>query len=94
MTNAESAERLLKEAEHIFGEELARCLQEGAHNLAIRRAQEVVELALKALIKFLGADFPKVHDPAMAFIQLAPKKGLAISRADLARIQKISFGLA
>jgi hypothetical protein len=30
----------------------------------------------------------------MAFIQLAPKKGLAISRADLARIQKISFGLA
>ncbi len=43
-TNKEQGERLLKEAQWIFEKDLKSGLDEENYNLAVRRAQEVVEL--------------------------------------------------
>lgn len=42
-------------------------LAKGGWNLAVRTAQEVVELALKAYIALAGLEYPKTHDPGPAF---------------------------
>jgi HEPN domain-containing protein len=49
VTNGERADRLVGEARHIAGE-MKRALDDEAWNLATRRAQEVLELAIKALL--------------------------------------------
>jgi HEPN domain-containing protein len=61
MTNLEMArghliraQRILKEAEGLFVQE--------AWNLVVRRSQEVVELSLKAALRFSGIEVPQVHD--------------------------------
>lgn len=94
MTNSESANNLLNEAEYIFNDEVIPAMEDAEYNLVVRRAQEVVELAVKAAIKFLGGDFPKVHDPTTALAELAAKKGWQISAEDLERIRTISADLA
>jgi HEPN domain-containing protein len=94
MRNDESAKNLLREAEYIFQDEVISAMEDQEYNLVVRRAQEVVELAVKAAIKWLGADFPKVHDPTTALIQLVAKKGGKISPDDLERIRTISADLA
>lgn len=48
------ASRILREAE--------RHHQDAAWHLVVRRCQEVVELALKALLRASGVEVPKVHD--------------------------------
>ena len=53
MTNGERAERLVGEARQIAGE-MRRALDEAAWNLATRRAQEVLELVIKALLNEMG----------------------------------------
>lgn len=94
MTNDESARRLLKEAEYIFQDEIPPAMEDEEYNLVVRRAQEVVELSLKAAIKFLGGDFPKVHDPMTAFAELVTARGWQISAEDLEHIRSISADLA
>lgn len=93
MRNDVSATRLLREAEYIFQDEVVSAMTEKEYNLVVRRAQEVVELAVKAAIKWLGADFPKVHDPTGILAELATK-GWQISAEDLDRIRTISSDLA
>ena len=48
------AARVMREAERLFAEE--------DWSLCVRRCQEAVELALKALLRAAGAEVPKVHD--------------------------------
>jgi HEPN domain-containing protein len=36
--------------------------EKGNYSLAVRRAQECVELSLKALLRFSGIEYPKDHD--------------------------------
>ena len=55
MTNGERADRLLGEARQIAGE-MKRALDDEAWNLATRRAQEVLELAIKALLNEMSVD--------------------------------------
>jgi HEPN domain-containing protein len=45
---------VLREAERLHGDQ--------AWNLVVRRCQEATELALKALLRSVGAEIPKVHD--------------------------------
>ena len=61
MTNEQMAKAALRLAARILKEARIH-RQEGAWNLAIRRSQEVVELSLKGLLRFLGLEVPKVHD--------------------------------
>lgn len=73
--------------------ELKVALEERNFNLAVRRAQEVVELVLKGGLRMLGADYPKVHDVASAFCEQVRKKSQA-AEEPLERIRAISLWLS
>jgi len=61
MTNEQMAVSAYNLASRILGE-AKRYRDDGAWSLAIRRSQEVVELSLKGVLRFLGLEVPKVHD--------------------------------
>ncbi|NIM96727.1 MAG: HEPN domain-containing protein [candidate division Zixibacteria bacterium] len=61
MTNEEMATSALNLAARILGE-AKRYRKDGASSLTIRRSQEVVEPALKGVLRFLGLEVPRVHD--------------------------------
>jgi len=60
--------QLLKIAKSYLGQAEARledardALSEGNYPYAVRLSQECVELSLKAALKVIGIDYPKVHD--------------------------------
>lgn len=93
MTNKERANFLLGNAsdsivsaEHSYGEL-------GNYALAIRRAQEAVELALTAFLAYEGIHYPKDHDQAPLALRVAEKKGYPID-ADSGNIQWTSMELS
>ena len=92
-TNREQGEKLLKEAEWIFERDLKIAADEENYNLAVRRAQEVVELAIKGCLRTLGIDFPKVHDAGFVFMKEVGKK-LDFQESTLKEIERISKWLA
>lgn len=55
------AARVMREAERLFADE--------DWSLCVRRCQEAVELALKALLRAAGAEVPKMHDVSGALRQ-------------------------
>ena len=61
MTNEQMAKSSLQLAGRIL-EEAKRHRSEGVWSLTVRRSQEVVELSLKGLLRFLGLEVPRVHD--------------------------------
>ncbi len=42
--------------------EMDAAIARGSWNIAVRHAQEVVELVMKAVLGYLCIDYPKVHD--------------------------------
>jgi len=61
LTNREAAGRDIRRASIILDE--ARILQErAAWSLAVRRAQEAVEIALKGALRWAGIEVPRLHD--------------------------------
>lgn len=93
MTNFESGEKLLKEAEEYF-EEMIAAYKRGSWNVVIRRAQEVIELNLKGLLKIMGVEYPKVHDPSEYFLETLKTKGIEVEETIAERIKSISADLA
>lgn len=93
-SNKELGERLIDEAERICKWDLKTAIEKEDWNLAIRRSQEVVELSLKGALKFLGIDYPKVHDVGFIFFKEAKNRGLHLSEATFLRIQEASKWLA
>ncbi len=68
-------------------------LDEQAYPDVVREAQEVVELALKGLLRFSGVDVPRVHDVSgvlNAEVKRLPKD---LSAKDLQRMCAISKAL-
>lgn len=63
MIGEERADRLIREARQVAGE-MKRALDDGSWNLATRRAQESLALAMTALLTEMCVDFPNTHDPA------------------------------
>ena len=59
-------------------------------NLVVRRAQEVVELALKAALRFSGIDFPKVHDVGKLFTDSAIQSRLSLTSPQGETLAQIS----
>jgi HEPN domain-containing protein len=45
-------------------------LQEGNHPYAVRLSQECVELSLKAVLKAVGIEYPKVHEVSDVFLEI------------------------
>ena len=93
MTNGERADRLVGEARHIAGE-MKRALDDEAWNLATRRAQEVLELAIKALLNEMSVDYPKTHDPAPVFAHAIRIRGVDVDAGVLDSLTVLSQELA
>lgn len=93
MKNFEIGESLIQEAEECLSE-AEGALGRGAWNMAIRRAQEAVELGLKGLLKIMGFEYPKVHDVGRFFGEALVKRGIEVEEATLERIKIISSDLA
>ncbi len=60
-SNRELASAYLRDAEYSY-EEALNAFNKGLYHRVIRRCQEAVELALKALLRYLGVEYPKSHD--------------------------------
>ena len=93
MTNGERADRLVREARQIAGE-MKRSLDDEAWNLATRRAQEVLELVIKALLNEMSVDYPKTHDPAPVFAQAIRARGIGVDVGVLDSLTALSQELA
>lgn len=87
-------EKLIHESERILRRDVHGVLDEGDFNMAVRRAQEVVELALKGALKMLGVDYPKVHDVGPVFSEQVQQKRGAVDIGVLERIEEISLWLS
>jgi hypothetical protein len=89
VTNGERANRLVGEARQIAGE-MNRALDDEAWNLATRRAQEVLELAIKALLNEMSVDYPKTHDPAPVFAQAVGMRSIGVDAGVLDSLTALS----
>ena len=58
---------IIDAGETILRRDARNALDEQDYNMVVRRVQEAVELTLKGALKMLGADYPRVHDPAPVF---------------------------
>jgi HEPN domain-containing protein len=85
VTNQERGNKLLASAM-----ELEMELKRGSWNLAVRRAQEVVELALKGLINLMGVEYPRTHDVSPVLAELLPQHLPDVPQTVVAEIQHIS----
>ena len=93
MTNQERGNRLLASATELEME-LKRALERGSWNLAVRRAQEAVELALKGLINLMGVEYPRTHDVGPVLADLLLQHLPDVPQAVIAELQDISRTLA
>jgi HEPN domain-containing protein len=93
VTNGERADRLAREARQIAGE-MRRALADQAWNLATRRAQEALELAIKALLSEMTVDYPKTHDPSPVLAQAVRMHAIDADARVLDSIAALSQELA
>jgi HEPN domain-containing protein len=93
VTNRERADELFAEAQDIL-EDALRATEQRRWNRAARRAQEVVELVLKALLNEMGVDYPRSHDVAPAFRRAVRERQLEVDQGFLGWLDEISDRLA
>ena len=93
MTTGERAPRVGGAARQ-SAREMRRALADAAWKLATRRAQEVLELVIKALLNEMGVDYPKTHDPAPVFVQVIRARGIEVDVAVLDSVTTLSRELA
>lgn len=61
-------------------------------NMAIRRAQEAVEIELTGMLALIGVHYPKDHDQAPLLIRILKANGVEINGSD--KIEEISADLS
>ena len=88
MTNREMAEAHLRQAQEILLEAQG-LMGRGVWNLVVRRAQEAVELALKAALRAVGVEVPKIHDVGTMLEDYAARFPAA-AHGDVGRLASIS----
>ena len=93
MTNGERAARLIREARRVAAE-MRSDMEAGDWNLSACRAQEVVELVIKAILAALSVDYPRTHDPAPVLAQAMRARGLEVDPAVLEWLLPLSARLA
>jgi HEPN domain-containing protein len=91
MTNYEMAHSYLSTAEYSLQQARA-AHADGVWHLAVRRCQEGVELALKASLRLVGLEVPKVHDVSF-FLRENSESFPEWFRLDLDRLAHISRSL-
>ena len=89
MTNGEMALSHLRQARRILAE-AEHHHQDGAFNLVVRRSQESVELALKAVLRSAGLEVPHVHDVGFLLAEHADRlpSGLTVHIERLVSISR------
>ena len=93
MSNGERGRRLLAAAgEHLT--EMEGALSRSSWNIAVRRAQEVVELARKGVLTYLCIDYPKVHDAGGLFVATLAARQMSLSEVEAADVRAVSSRLA
>lgn len=93
MTNFERGEKLIREAEEYL-EEVLRAYARGSWNIVVRRSQETVELSLKGLLRLMGVEYPKVHDPGEFVAEVLEKKRIELDEKTKEDLKRISVDLA
>ncbi len=93
MTNEERADLLFSEAPGI-AREMRMARDERAWNLATRRAQEVLEPVVKALLSEMGVEYPRTHDPAPVLGEAMQQRHLDVDPALLDWLPRLSKRLA
>lgn len=88
MTNITLAQSLLKKATDRL-DILDLLLKKGAYSDVVREAQEIVELALKGMLRAVGVEPPKFHDVGGLLIEHKGKYDEEISK-NLERAATIS----
>jgi HEPN domain-containing protein len=94
MTNEASARDILEYARSYALRNMKAAQEAGVANGVVRAAQETAELVLKAAIRQLGADYPKVHDAAPALVVAAAAAGVGLPPEDARRLLEESRWLA
>jgi HEPN domain-containing protein len=92
LTNDEIARAHLRQAEVILAEARS-LLKREAWNLVVRRAQEAVELSLKAALRAVGVEVPRLHDVGATLKSHASRLPES-SRSHLGALAEISRRLA
>ncbi len=93
MRNFDASDSLMREAEKHL-EEMSDAYRKGWWNIVVRRAQEVVELSLKALLKMMGIEYPKEHDVGGVLELALKQKRIDIDPESLVSITTVSSDLA
>ena len=91
MTNVSLAQSYLLKARSRL-KILPVLLEEGAFSDVVREAQEIVELALKGMLRQVGVEPPKWHDVGGFLLEFADRFP-AVERARLERLAEISTRL-
>ena len=73
MRTVEMAREYVRRAEATL-EEARRTFKKGDNPLTVRRSQEAVELSLKAVLRFLGIEYPREHDVRDALLEAAASR--------------------
>ncbi|RLF16768.1 MAG: DNA-binding protein [Thermoprotei archaeon] len=68
-SNRALGEAYLEDAEYSL-EECKRALERGYYHRAVRRAQECVELCLKAILRLFGVEYPRSHDVSSSLLRI------------------------
>lgn len=89
--NIDAAKNMIKEAGDCL-EDAQRAYSRSSYNLAVRRSQEAVELALKGILRLIGVEYPKVHDVGDVFLEQMTR--FSQDAENLKRIAGISKRLA
>jgi len=93
VNNFDTGEILLSTACECY-DEMLRAYERKSWNMVVRRAQEVVELSLKGLLKIMGVEYPKSHDVGKIFERVCMEKGFRIEQTVLDELNRISSDLA
>jgi len=93
MKNFKSGKDLLKDAQRHY-RQLVDAYDERWWNIVVRRAQEVVELSLKGILKMECIEYPKIHDIGAVFVKTMKEKGIELEEEMYEKIIEISDYLA
>ncbi len=88
MTSLSLAQSYIKKAVARF-EILALLYNKGAYSDVVREAQEIVELCLKGMLRYVGIEPPKVHDVGGLLIEHSDMLGM-FSKEEIERLALIS----
>ena len=87
--------KMMHEAAEECRKHCKESFERGVWNMAVRRAQEAVELELKSILALLGMDYPKDHDQAPLLMRVLNARGIEIDGYREARqIESISADLS